>query len=194
MRQSCRLNTSFEHDSPADFLKSQWQTKEKSVKYLIYRWSVAFYFVFSVSVSAITSIGRGEFRFYLIYLTHWNLIFSMLSMVLAALLVTFHHNGRLRVGDEMTRELKWFWFLSTSSNMYAFLVSLIYWSVLYRPDLSVIDLNNIVVHATNCLVPVVDIFIVKYSVRLAHFLYPLFCGFIFLFFSWFYPFLGGKNK
>ncbi|CRL06419.1 CLUMA_CG019547, isoform A [Clunio marinus] len=194
MKIGCNFNTSFEHSEPGDFLKSQWQKKEKSVVYLIYRWIIAGFYTFSVIASIITSAMRVELPFYLIYLTHWNLIFTMLTMLLHAYLVTLHQTDRLKVGDKMTRDLKLYWFLSTTSNVYAFLVSLIYWNILYKTELNVIDMNNIIVHATNSLVLIIDMAGVKHIGRLGLFVYPLCCGLIFLFFTWLYPFLGGKNR
>lgn len=195
MRRNCgQINSSFEHSSPEDFVKSQWQTKEKSVGYLIYRWAVACYYIFSVITSLTVTSMRRELHIYPIYLTHWNLVFTMISMLAGAVLVTLYYRDRLNVEGKMTRKLKAYWFLSTSSSMYAFLVSLIYWTVLYKPATSVIDLNNIVVHVTNSLVIIIDLMLVKHSSRVGQFLYPLLCGFVFLFFTWLYPLLGGVNR
>lgn len=195
MKQSrCTINTSFDHSAPVDFLQSQWQSRDKSPAYLIYRWTIALFYIFSVVYSLVTSIQRKELQFYYIYLTHWNLIFNMGSMVLSAILMTLYHLNRLKSPDRMTRELKTYWFLSTTSNMYAFLVSLIYWTVLYKQDMNVVDANNILVHATNSLVLLVDLAVVKHPGRLGIFVYSLGCGCMYLFFSWLYPFLGGLDR
>jgi hypothetical protein len=190
----CKINTSFEHKTPKDFVQSQWQTREKSVVYLVYRWSIACFFIFSVFVSAATSAARGEIFCYLIYLTNWNLLASMISMVYSACLTTLHHMDRFIFTDKMSRTLKTYWFLSTSSNMVAFLVTLTYWTVLFKEETAVVDLNNIVVHATNSIMVLINLAVVKQPERFGLFIYPLVCGGIYLFFSWFYPFLGGKNK
>lgn len=189
----CGINTSFEHDVPQDFLQSQWQTRERSVVYLAYRITIACFFVFSLLTSMVTAVYRSEALVYFIYLTHWNLLFTTASMLLAAILVYLHHTNRLKC-DKMTRELKALWFLSSSSNMYAFLISLIYWTLLFKKDNAVIDLNNILIHATNSLVLLIDLAVVKHPGRAGLFIYPLGCGFIFLFFSWLYPALGGLNR
>lgn len=191
---NCKINTSFDYDSPADFLKSQWQTKHKSTNYLIYRWTIATFYMFSVVVSLTTSTMRSELSFYFIYLTHWNLIFTMVSTVLLAVLVTLHQSDKLILTDKMSRELKIFWFLSTTSTMYAFLVSMIYWMILYKSQVNIIDLNNVLIHATNSLVLILDMAIVKYKGRFGLFLYSFCCGFLFFLFSWLYPFLGGRNR
>lgn len=195
MRLKCgRINSNFEYESPKDFLQSQWQTREKSFVYLIYRWIIACFFIFSVITSIANATLCAQLHVYYIYLTHWNLVFTMITSVWSACLVTRHHFNRLKLDGQMTKELKMFWFLSTSSNMYAYLVSMIYWCILYKTDLNKIDLNNIVVHATNSLVVLMNLAVVKQPERFGIFIYPLFCGCMFLFFSWLYPFLGGKNK
>lgn len=195
MRLSCaRINTSFEHESPKDFLQSQWQSSEKSFPYVVWRWILACFYIFSVTVSLIKSALGQHLHVYFIYLTHWNLCFSMISMVLGALLVTLHHMDRLKVDKGMTKSLKVFWFLSTSSNMYAFVVTIIYWTCLYKTEVNVIDLNNIVIHCTNSLVLLINLAVAKQPERFGLFVYPLTCGFLFLFFTWFYPWLGGRNR
>jgi hypothetical protein len=191
---SCgRLNTSFEHESPKDFVTSQWQTREKSVIYLAYRWTIACFFVFSLFTSLFNSVAKSEIHVYFIYLTHWNLLFTTVSMILSAILVTRHHKNRLNC-DKMTRELKTYWLISSSTSMYAFLVSLIYWTLLFKQDEAVLDMNNVLVHATNSLVLIFDLSVVKHPGRFGILVYPLCAGVIFLIFSWIYPFLGGLNR
>lgn len=195
MRFSCgRINTSFEHAKPIEFVQSQWQRSEKSLAFVLYRWIIAGFYVFSVLVSLATSLHCNHIHVYPIYLTHWNLCFTAVSMVLAAWLTTAHFRNRLKINKTMPRSFKAYWFLSTSSNMYAFLVTIIYWCVLYKTEINAIDLNNIVVHCTNSLMLIVNLVIVKQPERFGLFLYPLTCGFIYLAFTWLYPFLGGRNK
>jgi hypothetical protein len=78
--------------------------------------------------------------------------------------------------------------------MYAFLISVIYWTLLYKKEKAVIDLNNVLVHLTNSLVLLIDLAVVKQPGRVGIFVYPLSCGLVFLFFSWLYPALGGVNR
>lgn len=189
------LNISFEHESPKDFMISQWQSKDKSVCYIIYRWIVALFFIFSVTTSIIYALIRNQLQVYLIYLTNWNLIFTLLSSCMSAWQSTMYYKDKYIIKEKMTRNLKVFWFMSTTTTMYSVLVSLIYWIVLYKPNgRDSIDLNNIVIHATNSSVLLIDLCIVKHPGRFGLFIYPLCCGFAYLFFSWFYPFLGGINK
>lgn len=195
MRQKCsRINTSFDYDVPEEFLQSQWQTNNRSFVYLTYRWIIASFFIFSVATNVTNASLRSEIHIYYIYLTHWNLVVTMVSTVWSAYLVSLHYTGRMKVSGKMTKALKIHWFLSTSSNMYAFVVSMIYWGVLFHKEANQIDLNNIIVHGTNFFVLLINLAVVKQPERFGLFVYPLSCGCIFLFFTWLYPFLGGTNR
>lgn len=190
-----KFNISFEHESPKDFLVSQWQSKDKCVGYVIYRWIIASFFIFSVATSIIYALLRNQLLVYLIYLTNWNLNFTMVMTCMSAWMATMYYKDKYDIKEKMTRNLKVLWFLSTTTTMFSILVSLIYWSILYKPKgRSVIDLNNVLIHATNSIVLIVDLCVVKHPGRFGLFIYPLSCGFAYLLFSWFYPFLGGINK
>lgn len=188
-----RLNTSFEHDTPRDFFVSQWQTKDKSLCYVIYRWIVAIFFGFSVATSIVFAILRNQAQTYIIYLTNWNLTFTMITTGISAWYATKYFRGKCDIKEKMTRNLKVLWFLSSTTTMFASLVTVIYWTILFKHD-KAIDLNNILIHATNSLVLIIDLCIVKHPGRFGIYLYSLICGLAYLFFSWLYPFLGGLNK
>lgn len=195
MRLKCgKINSSLEYEKPKDFLQSQWQTSEKSVAYVAFRWALAIFYFFSVAVSIFHSTIRQHLHVYLIYLTHWNLCVSMTLMVFHAAIVTAFHFDRLKIEKRMTKSMKLFWILSTSSTMYAFVVSIIYWTVLYKTELNAVDLNNVLVHLTNSLLLLVNICVVKQPERFGLFVYNFVFGVVFAFFTWLYPFLGGKNR
>lgn len=192
---SSKVNFSFEHNSPKDFVTSQWQLKEQSVIYLFYRWIVAGFYVFSVLYSIYIAICRGAFKVHFLYLTNLNLLATAVSTVLGAVLVTNYHRTKYCEHDGMTPAFKVFWCLSMCSTMYAILISFIYWAVLFHLEENVVDLNNIIVHVTNSCVLIIDIFVVKYHSRFSQFVWPALSGIIYLLiFTWLYPFFGGVNK
>ena len=63
---SKKINCDFEHDSPKDFVISQWQRQERCVVYLLYRWLLAAFYVLSVIISIVTAFSRGDFKVYFI--------------------------------------------------------------------------------------------------------------------------------
>lgn len=187
-----KINYELEHDTPKDFVISQWQTKEKSAAYVIYRWILAMFYLFSFIFSFHTSIARGELKVHFIYLTNWCMLSTLASTVLGAVLVTLYYFKRLKT-DKMTISFKTYWFLSITCTLYAILISFTYWAVLYWKDDNKIDLNNVIIHMTNCLL-VIDILVVKHKWNLAQFVWPLAFGCVFLAFSFVYPQLGGLNR
>jgi len=189
-----RIARHFEHEVPLDFVTSQWQRGEKSAAYLYWRLFVATFYVFSVFTSIGYAIYYGYAEIYFIYLTHWNLCMTMAATMFGAVLVTLHYEGKMRVTERMTRVLRCYWFLSTNTNMYSVFVTILYWTILYKKDVSVIDFNNVLVHITNSVVLIVDLMIVRLPVKLSHAIYPIACGSVFMFFTWLYPALGGVNK
>lgn len=192
---SRKINFSFEHESPKDFVVSQWQNHNKSSIYLCYRWLVALFYVFSFLFSLSTAIFRGEAHVYFIYLTNWNLLATMILCSLSAVIVSMHHVNYMRIPEKMTLPLKLYWFLSICCTMYSILISTIYWTVLYHQDNNQLDLNNVIVHMTNSLVLIIDIFVIKHGAKISHFVWPLLCGFAYLgLLTWLYPFLGGVNR
>lgn len=187
-----KINYELEHDAPKDFVISQWQTKEKSAAFVIYRWLLANFYLFSFIFSFCTSIARGELKVHFIYLTNWCMLANLVCCVLGAVLATLHYFKRLKI-NKMSLPLKTYWFLSISSTMYAILISFTYWAILYWKDDNTIDTNNVIIHMTNCLL-VIDILVVKHKWNLAQFVWPLAFGCVFLAFSFVYPHLGGLNR
>lgn len=187
-----KINYELEHDNPKDFVISQWQTKEKSAAYVIYRWFLAMFYLFSFIFSFTTSIDRGELKVHFIYLTNWCMLASLVFTVLGAVLVTLHYFKILKT-DKMSTPLKTYWFLSINCSLYAILITFTYWAVLFWKDNNTIDTNNVLIHMTNCLL-VLDILVVKHKWNLAQFVWPLAFGCVFLAFSFVYPHLGGVNR
>lgn len=190
-----KINCDFEHDSPKDFVISQWQRRERCVIYLIYRWLLAAFYVLSVVISMATAVSRGDFKVYFIYLTNLNLMATMVVTLLGAYISTQFYRNRYEITNKMTPTLKFYWFLSICTTMYAILISFIYWAILYHQDNNVLDLNNVIVHITNSCILIIDIFVIKHRARFSHFVWPVFCGCAYLLiFTWLYPFFGGVNR
>lgn len=188
-----KINYNLDYHSPLDFVTSQWQLGEKSVAYVIYRWILAKFYLFSFFFSFSTSIYRQELKVHFIYLTNWIMFASVILTILAAVLVTLHFLNRIKV-DKMTLPLKIYWYLSICCTMYACLITFTYWAILFHKDPgNVVDMNNVLIHMTNCVI-VLDIFIVKHKCSIAHFVWPLITGLVFLGFSYVYPSLGGVNR
>lgn len=122
-----------------------------------------------------------------IYLTRWNLFATMVVTVMGAYLVS-----KSDVNEIPKRVLKFYWFLYNNSVCFACVISFIYWTMLYDGEEK--GLNNYLVHATNSLVLIIDLFVVRHPHRMSHFIYPMACGSLYMFFTIVYPFLGGVDR
>lgn len=164
----------------------QWQRDDTCKIYAWYRWIIAIFFTFSFANSVVFSISRGEFALMFIYLSRWNLFMTMTVTVMGAILVS-----RSSSSEISNHVLKFYWFLCNNSVCFASVISLIYWTLLHRGESS---LNNYLVHASNSLVLIIDLLIVRHPHRMSHFVYPMACGSLYMFFTIVYPFMGGVDR
>lgn len=153
---------------------------------------MAIFYAFSFINSVIFSITRNEFALMAIYLSRWNLFGTMIAGLMGAYLVTIFHFKRLKTTDRMTAILKFYWLLCNNCVVFACVISSIYWTMLYREGHS--NLNNYLVHATNSLFLIADLFVIRHSSRMSHFVYPMMCGGFYMFFTIIYTFLGGVDR
>lgn len=188
------FNFILDHDIPEDFVVSQWQSKHKNVYYVIYRWIIAIFYIFSISMSALEDFNRGTFSTHFIYFTNINLNLSMIMTVWSALLATRYYSGKLKFNGKMTKTLKCFWMLSSTTVASSCLASFTYWSKIHNPEIYPIDLCNILVHATNSLVLLIDMCIVRQPARYSTIIFPIINAIGYLTFTWLYPALGGLNR
>lgn len=123
------------HKNPEVFVMSQWQRRSKSILFLLYRFLLASSFIGIFTYSITTSIVvNHDFGFWFIYLTNNGLLLCTLTTTYAAILVTFYHFDWLRLETE-SKSYKIYWLLSNVSTVLAFVISIVYWSVLFKWDL-----------------------------------------------------------
>jgi hypothetical protein len=161
--------------------------------YLVYRWTLAFFFAFSVGFSISTNIERGHFHVYFIYWTHLNIFATMIMALLGAVFVTLHHFGSTKNKDTtMSLSTKVYWALWNQSYVFACLISGSYWILLHNGEQ--IDLNNVLVHFTNVAVLFIDLLIVKHPPTYRNFYCVTFVGICYGVFTMIYQFCGGVDK
>lgn len=127
-----------------------------------------------------------------IYLSRWNLLGTMISMIIGAYLVTKFHLKQLKVTNRMMTILKFYWFICNNSVVFACVISTIYWTMLYREGQS--NLNNYLVHVTNSFFLVTDLLVVRHPHRMSHFIYPMASGGLYMSFTVIYTLLGGVDR
>ncbi|KAG5677933.1 hypothetical protein PVAND_007647 [Polypedilum vanderplanki] len=165
-----KLNIDFDHDAPLKFSSSQWQRSNKCLTYVIYRWLVAIFFIFSFVNSIIFSIQRNQLIVSAIYLTRWNLLFTAITSTMGAYFATLSYNGKFTNQNQMTYGMKIYWALHNNIILFAIIISAIYWMLIF------------------------DLFIIQHPYRFSHMIYPMFCGLVYVIFTIIYTFLGGVDK
>lgn len=123
------------HKNPEVFVMSQWQSKSKSVRFLIYRFLLALSFIgiFTYSITNAIIVDH-DFGYWFIYLTNNGIFICTIATTYAAILVTFYHFNWIRLETEAI-SYKIHWLLSNVSIVLAFVISIMYWSVLFKWDL-----------------------------------------------------------
>lgn len=122
----------FHHDEPELFVTTQWtRNVEKSLLFLLYRWVLAAFFIGIVAYSWTKSISGGYFRFWFIYLTNWGILICVTSTTFAAVFTTCYHFNWIKLHSQ-SASYKLCWFLSNVSTVLAFMITVVYWSILFN--------------------------------------------------------------
>jgi hypothetical protein len=116
----------------------------------------------------------------------------MMTMILSAFLVTLHHFNQLEVDKKTPTSIKIYWALWNQSIVLSCIVSAMYWMVIYKSE--PIDSNNILIHATNSIVLIIDLFICKHPPKYTNFVLLVVVEMIYLLFTVVYQFAGGLDK
>ncbi|XP_055848527.1 protein rolling stone-like [Episyrphus balteatus] len=181
-----RLN----HYPVEDFYKSQWQTRERSFWYLLYRWCVALFYLGSILACAIHQFDNARF---FIYLTDWGFVLCTIATLYGAVLTTLWHFDRVDALED-SWGIKLFWILHWSALVLSIVISSMFWTLLLQVDPSIAgDPYNLLQHATNSIVMIIDHFVVRFPSRILHFIYPLGIGAVYCLFSIIYYFAGGTG-
>lgn len=149
--------------------------------------------MFSVAFSIYADIRDDLFHVYFIYLTHLNLFSSMLVTWLGAILVTLHHfDIKEAPQKEMSQSLKVYWYLWNQTVVLACLITMFYWATIYKGQ--DIDSSNVLVHITNSITLIIDIFIVKHPPKFSNFISLIPIEGVYMLFTILYQSLGGLDK
>ncbi|XP_026462559.1 protein rolling stone-like [Ctenocephalides felis] len=127
-------NFKFEHDAPEEFVVSQWQDESINWPHMVYRWMLGLFF-FCLVVASWTLQEEGP-ELWLIYLTHWGIVFCCVQTLFAAVLVTYRHCQILKLQsvpyyEKMPPAYKFYWAAQTCTVTVAFGISIIYWTLLH---------------------------------------------------------------
>lgn len=194
-------------------VKSQWQKGQKSVKFLLFRWTIAIYFIVGISISWAKYIARGTLRFWPIYLTNWALTLGTAATVYSAILTTRYYY-RKKENFHSCEILRW---LLNVSIIAAFEVSILnhvqrslrshgsklilnfelssnnYLSSIFLSD-EEYDLVELWVHVGNSMAMLLEIAASSYIFKFSSCIHPALVGVIYACFTVIYFIAGGVDS
>ncbi|XP_034237063.1 protein rolling stone-like isoform X2 [Thrips palmi] len=209
-----------DYHSPHKFTQTEWQDPRQppALWYVVYRWLSAVLF-FAVAVCSVLDAGRDgqdigvRYVKWPIYLTNWGLACCCLQAALGAGIATSSlvQDRRQRRAERengpsspaATQSLqapalplvhRLYWVLNTISVTVAIGITCTYWVAVYEPETHVLDALNILVHAANSALMIMDILLAAHPLRLLHAFWPLLFVTIYLSFSLVYFLAGGTDR
>ncbi|CAH2050720.1 unnamed protein product, partial [Iphiclides podalirius] len=211
-----RRALNLEHSPPHQFACCQWQTGHRpATLYLTYRWLL---FLSVVSIAAASFACQRLPRLYqgprvelnyfkwFIYFTNWGFLLIAVQAGLA-LAVVYRYRAEKTLGmtsddDEiqLPRRQKTpmlcrlYWLAHIVATDLAFVITLVYWTLVHDPRIHEINTLNILVHGGNSAVMLCELALTAHPVRAAHALYGAGAGLAYGLFSALYWALGGTDR
>ncbi|XP_032528601.1 protein rolling stone-like isoform X1 [Danaus plexippus] len=214
--QASRRAVNLEHSPPHVFACSQWQNGTKPATfYFIYRW-IVFLTVLCVGISSFACQRlprlydgpRVELNYlkWFIYFTNWGYLLIILQAGLAIAVVHRYRAQKtfnIPCEDEeipMSRRQRTpllcraYWLAHTVATDLAFVITLIYWTLVHDPRIHDINTLNLLVHGGNSILMLVELMITAHPVRAAHAVFGAGAGLTYGVFSAFYWSVGGTDR
>ncbi|CAK1602280.1 unnamed protein product [Parnassius mnemosyne] len=214
--QASRRALNLEHSPPHQFACCQWQSGHRpSTLYLTYRW-LLFLTVVSIAIASFAcqrlprlykgpKVELNYFKWF-IYFTNWG---YMLIALQAGLALAVVHHYRTERNLSMTCEddviqiprrqktpmlCRMYWLTHNVATDLAFVITLVYWTLVHDPRIHEVNALNLLVHGGNSVVMLCELALTAHPVRAAHALYGAGAGFAYGLFSAFYWAVGGTDR
>ncbi|KAG5891491.1 hypothetical protein JTB14_004949 [Gonioctena quinquepunctata] len=178
------------HPNPEIFIAAQWQSDKTkpNLMYLIYR---TCHFAFLLG----TWIPEIRKRSWYVYLTNWNYtlltlqsLISWTTLAVDYIIFIIKKGYPSKTCSSCSYSHCIYWALSAVSNSHGFMITLLFWTILYDPSKRDYVLADIFVHGCNSIFIMLDLWITAHPVNLAHWLYSFIFGFAYAIFSVAYHF------
>ncbi|BFZ08908.1 hypothetical protein BsWGS_11946 [Bradybaena similaris] len=181
-------NFLFSYSQPNKFTRPQWRIPQWL--YLVWRlfwaaWNFA-WIVYSIKLATDQALYAGAGAKWLIYLTNLSYLILTVQSILHLVIVIIYICREKSSGslDYAQGSIQWYmkalWLLTTVGFDIAIIVTVLFWSLVFK------ELNSIVtvmVHGVNSLYVLLDIFIIATPVRLLHFIHPVIYGAAYIIFT-----------
>jgi len=183
-----------------------------TIGFLAYRWLLSLMVIAALIQSIFQNtvyflnVGEDENVYkYFIYLTNNARLVAVLGFTLDAALVTrrfFNERNAYQVTKELEDgkvdtslplSYKLLWILTNINCSVSFVVTLVYWILLYTPERHYLDFENFSGHGMSLLFCLLDMIVTEKPWKLWHAVHPVGFGIIFGAFSLIYHLCGGTN-
>ena len=141
--------------------------------------------------SIFEAIETNRVRFYVISFSNLNLLASSLTAFVGAVVTTEFNLEMITNLTEMSKILKFYWFLWTQCLIFAMISSLNYWTILHHGSLSTVDVIKVIVLPILLLI---DLCVVKHPARFYNFVHMLIVNILVIIFTVIFQFAGGSNE
>ncbi|XP_054743294.1 protein rolling stone isoform X2 [Anastrepha obliqua] len=195
----------FNYNHLDQFYRSQWQSKERSVYFLLYKWIWACFFISVFTASLVLQLSGGKL---FIFLTNWGIILCLLTQISGAVLATRWHfnSGGARSVVIEARTLKeppptpklvqFYWWCHGVGLSLALIITTVYWIFLHGKMNKPMryPVLSFVTHCLNSVFMLVDFFVVAFPVRVLHVIYWMLLPIIYYLFTVVYFIAGGLDE
>ncbi|KAJ2948100.1 hypothetical protein O0L34_g9896 [Tuta absoluta] len=211
-----RRALNLDHSPSRQFACCQWQTGHRpATAYLVYRW-VLFIAVVSIAIASFTcqrlpKAYKGpkiELNYYkwFIYFTNWGFIFIAIQAGLAVAVVhRYRADKSFNIPGEdddsplphRTRTpllCRVYWLCHVIATDLAFVITLVYWTLVHDPKIHEVNALNLLVHGGNSIMMLMELAVTSHPLRAAHALYGASAGMAYGVFSAFYWAVGGTDR
>ncbi|KAI5644968.1 protein rolling stone-like [Phthorimaea operculella] len=190
-----------EHHSYSDFYLSCWQTNRSPFPLLCFRAVIFLGCLAIVLASFILTAMMMNVGYWFIFMTHWGLVANLAASGFAVLVSLKAYTGKpIESYQSLPWHVKAFWVSYNIAMVIAFLVTIIYFTILLPlyadvegVDLAVDPILDLFIHGINSVLMFFLLMTSRMPGRILHFTYPLCFGIIYLLFSVVYFFAGGTD-
>nr|XP_004930273.1 protein rolling stone isoform X1 [Bombyx mori] len=218
MWQASSRAFSLDHWPSHRFGCCQWQKRQQPSKYyILYRW-IIFIAVLAINIASFAcqripvkyhglKVELNYFKWF-IYLTNWGFMLIAVQAALALGVVYYYKNDRnlnLTYDEDdvpvpMSRRKRTpilcrvYWLTQNVATDLAFVISLVYWALVYDPEIHEINAINLLVHGGNSAIMLCELAVTAHPIRMAHAMYGAGAGLAYGLFSAFYWAVGGTDR
>lgn len=192
-------NFGFKYSWPEDFCRFSFQ-KHNSLIFKLYRLVTFLYFLGWLIYHGVYTGQKQTGAWFFIYLT--NISFVVLNVqLLFALIVSVipnHKEESVNFANPWASGLPFYvviyWILHYVSAVASISIALLYWTLVFDPTKSSVDVRNLHVHGINAVYHVLNILITAIPYRLFHFYIPMIYSGLYVTFTGIYYAAGGHNE